>query len=122
MKSDFQQWLEDFQYEADKDIITVKAIHYDILDYYFKMKLSPLEAYNKYKTDFLPRFNAINKINDNEILIQLVEFTSDINPFTIASKTMWQKNNSNTYFTTKSLVNRFLKKQKSLKNLQINDR
>jgi hypothetical protein len=61
MRSDFAQWLDEMQHVADADGITVAARHYDVLDYYFKVKKSPTEAYADYKNNFLPRWNAITK-------------------------------------------------------------
>ena len=59
MRSDFAQWLDEMQHIADADSITVAARHYDVLDYYFKTKKTPEQAFKDYKNNFLPRWNAI---------------------------------------------------------------
>lgn len=60
MKSDFQQWIDELQSEADKENITIEAKYFDGLDYFFKTKdldlLTPLERYKDLKS----RFEAIN--------------------------------------------------------------
>lgn len=61
MRSEFAEWLDQMQHIADADNITVAARHHDVLDYYFKIKLTPQDAYKRYKTQFLPRWNAITQ-------------------------------------------------------------
>lgn len=60
MRSEFAEFLDQMQHEADKEQITVQARHYDVLDYYFKIKKTPEEAFADYKK-FLRRWNAITE-------------------------------------------------------------
>lgn len=65
MRSEFAEWLDQMQKEADKEKVIVAARHYDVLDYYFKVKLSPVEAFRRYNKEFLPRWNAITDNGKN---------------------------------------------------------
>jgi hypothetical protein len=65
MRTDFAQWLDGMQHEADADGVTVAARHIDVLGYYFILKLTPQEAFLKYKNEFLPRWNAITENGKN---------------------------------------------------------
>lgn len=61
MRSEFCEWLDQMQHVADADNIIIQARHYDILDYYFKTKKTPEQAFNDYSKNFLPRWNAITQ-------------------------------------------------------------
>lgn len=61
MRSEFAQWLDDMQHIADAENITVAARHFDVLDFYFKSKKSPEQAFLDYRDNFLPRWNAITE-------------------------------------------------------------
>ena len=65
MRSEFAEFLDQMQHIADNDSIIVQARHYDVLDYYFKLKYSPEDAYKQYKQNFLPRWNAITDNGKN---------------------------------------------------------
>ena len=58
MRSEFAEWLDQMQHIADAENIVVAVRHYNILDYYFKSKKTPGQAYFEYKK-FLKRWNAI---------------------------------------------------------------
>jgi hypothetical protein len=58
MRSEFAEWLDQMQHVADVDNVTVAARHVDVLDYYFKAKKTPNEAFQEYKR-FLDRWNAL---------------------------------------------------------------
>jgi len=60
MKTEFCQYLYDMQKIADDSNITVEARHFDVLDFYFKSKLSPLQAFKEY-AKFLPRIYALDE-------------------------------------------------------------
>ena len=48
MISEFAQYLTDMQKIADDSNIIIEARHFDVLDYYYKAKQSPLEAFKDY--------------------------------------------------------------------------
>jgi predicted metallo-beta-lactamase superfamily hydrolase len=64
MRSEFTEWLDQMQHVADADNVTVAARHFDVLDYYFKSKKTPEEAYQDY-TKFLKRWNALTNSGQN---------------------------------------------------------
>jgi len=59
MKSDFCEYLEEMQVIASQENIIVEAQHFDVLDYYYKSKIKPAEAFKQYK-QFRVRVYAIN--------------------------------------------------------------
>lgn len=61
MRSELCEFLDQMQKHADVDNITVAARHFDVLEFYFKMKYTPEKAYRQYKVNFLPRWNAITE-------------------------------------------------------------
>lgn len=65
MRTELADWLDKMQHVADTENITVQARHIDVLDYYFESKKTPEEAFNDYKTNFLPRWNAITNNGEN---------------------------------------------------------
>ena len=58
MRSEFAEWLDQMQHVADNENIIVQARHVDLLDFFFRSKKSPTQAFDKYKK-FLVRWNAI---------------------------------------------------------------
>jgi hypothetical protein len=60
MRSEFAQWLDEMQHIADKGAVDVQARHYDVLDFYFKARKSPQQAYDEF-TKYLKRWNALTK-------------------------------------------------------------
>ena len=64
MRSEFAEWLDQMQHEADKENITVQARHIDLLDFYFKGKKTPAEAFKQYVA-FLKRWNSITDNGKN---------------------------------------------------------
>lgn len=58
MRSPLADWLDKMQQVADTENITVAARHFDVLDYYFKMKYTPEEAFDEYKK-YHERWTAI---------------------------------------------------------------
>lgn len=73
MKTEFCQYLYDMQKIADDSNITIEARHFDVLDFYFKSKLSPLEAFKEY-TKFLPRIYALDE-QELPVLKKLIPLT-----------------------------------------------
>ena len=64
MRTKFAEWLDQMQHVADNEDITVAARHYDFLDFLFKSKKGPIEAFAEYKK-FLVRWNAITDNGHN---------------------------------------------------------
>jgi hypothetical protein len=65
MRSELCDFLDKMQHVADADSIVIQARHYDVLVYYFKMKMTPEKAVKDYKDNFLPRWNAITDNGKN---------------------------------------------------------
>lgn len=63
MRTEFAEFLDQMQHIADKDGIDIQARHIDLLEFYFKRKtkMTPQQAYDDFKTNFLPRWNAITQ-------------------------------------------------------------
>lgn len=64
MRSEFAEWLDQIQHVADEENVTVAARHFDVLDYYFKAKMTPEKAFSDYKK-FIQRWNAITENGKN---------------------------------------------------------
>jgi hypothetical protein len=60
MRSEFAEFLDQMQHVADTENVTVAARHCDVLEYYFKSKMTPTDAFKQYKK-FLVRWNAITQ-------------------------------------------------------------
>ena len=58
MKSEFCQWVTEVSKVAEVNNDVVEAKYYDGLDYFFKLRLQPDEAYRRYK-DLVRRCFAI---------------------------------------------------------------
>ena len=58
MRSEFAEWLDQMQHVADNENIIVQARHVDLLDFFFRSKKSPMQAFEEYNK-FLVRWNAI---------------------------------------------------------------
>jgi len=68
MRSEFCDYLYQMQEIADDSNIIVEARHYDVLDYYFKSKQSPMEAFKEY-CKFRIRIYALEASTLPQILI-----------------------------------------------------
>lgn len=64
MRSELAEFLDQMQKVADTENVTIAARHIDILEYYFKSKMEPQEAFDWYKM-FLKRWNAITDNGKN---------------------------------------------------------
>lgn len=60
MRSEFCQWLLEFQEVASKENIIVEARHFDVLEYYFTAKEGTLEQTLEEYKNFRKRWYAIN--------------------------------------------------------------
>jgi hypothetical protein len=58
MRSEFAEWLDQMQHVADTENIIVQARHVDLLDFFFRSKKSPTQAFEEY-VRFLFKWNAI---------------------------------------------------------------
>lgn len=88
MITEFAQYLTDMQKIADDSDIIIEARHFDVLDFYFKSKQSPLEAFKEY-CRFRVRIYALEK---QEIPIGKLELFLDWvsnNWFIPCSDSMW---------------------------------
>lgn len=61
MRSELAEFINLMQHIADEDKIVIAARHIDVLEYYFKAKQTPEQAYQQYKNNFLPRWNALTE-------------------------------------------------------------
>ena len=72
--------------------------------------LSP-NVFDQIKSSFkLPNLKMFSDVEENkELLIALIDYTSEYNPFQIDGKTKWQHNKGTAYISSYQLLNRFLK-------------
>lgn len=64
MRTELADYIDKMQHIADNENITIQARHIDLLDYYFKIEMTPKEAVEGYK-EFLSRWNAITDNGKN---------------------------------------------------------
>lgn len=78
MISEFSQYLTDIQKIANDSNIIIEARHFDVLDYYFKAKQSPMEAFKDY-CKFRIRIYALENeaMTHTKVLTPLTEMSGD---------------------------------------------
>lgn len=97
MITEFAQYLTDMQKIADDSNIIVEARHFDVLDYYFKAKQSPLDAFKEY-SKFRARIYALNfeELPDGN-LEKLLDWVSN-NWIIPSDDSMWKLDKDNVEF------------------------
>lgn len=119
MISEFAQYLTDMQKIADDSNIIIEARHFDVLDYYFKAKQSPMEAFKEY-CKFRIRIYALENQEIPDVnLEKLLDWVSN-NWLIPADDSMWKLDRENeefentlevkvdSLFTSENVVNMFL--------------